>query len=223
VERPLRFSLVAFTVLLLATVSFDGIAETPFWAGLLQWLAENRALRPLLLELQRAGFDLVQVIETLGLAAAPLIFLLVYLFVSWLTARIGGGLTTLEAAGGFVLSLVPIAIAYHLAHYFSYLMLAGQLAIPLASDPFGWGWNLFGTAGRSIDISVVSARTVWYLATAAIVLGHVFAVYLGHVMALRLFADARAALPAQLPLLVLMVGYSMLSLWILAQPVVVTG
>lgn len=221
VERPLPLPLVAFALLLLATVSFDGIAETPFWAAVLRWFAESQALRPLLLELQRAGYDLVQVIKTLGLIVAPLLFFVVYLFVSWLMARAGGGLTPLEVAGGFVLSLVPIAIAYHLAHYFSYLMLAGQLAIPLVSDPFGWGWDLFGTAGRSIDISVVSAKMVWYLATAAIVLGHVFAVYLGHVMALRLFADRRGALRSQLPLLILMVGYSMLSLWILAQPIVV--
>ena len=61
---------------------------------------------------------------------------------------------------------------------------------------------------------------VWYLATVAVVAGHVFAVYLGHMMSLRLFASRRDALRSQVPSLVLMVGYSMLSLWILAQPIV---
>jgi len=49
-----------------------------------------------------------------------------------------------------VLTLVPIAVAYHLSHYFSLLLTAGQFVIPLASDPFGFGWNLFGTAGSGL-------------------------------------------------------------------------
>lgn len=223
-DRPVSASLVAFAILLLATVSFDGIAETPFWAGVLDWFAESQVLRPLLITLQKAGFDLVKMIKTLGLIATPLLFAGVYLIFSWLAVLAGGGNVRVGcAAGAFVLSLVPIAIAYHLSHYFSYLMLAGQLVIPLASDPLGLGWDLFGTSAYAIDISVVSAKMVWYLATVAIVAGHVAAVYLGHVMALRIFPDARAALKSQIPLLILMVTYSMLSLWILSQPVVETG
>lgn len=224
VDRPVAAPIVAFAILLLATVSFDGIAETAFWAAVLDWFAENRMLRPLLIDLQAAGVDLVQLIRTLGLIAAPLGFAAVFLIFSWLTARAGGGdVSAGRAAGMFVLSLVPIAIAYHLSHYFSYLMLAGQLVIPLASDPLGLGWDLFGTAARGIDISVVSARMVLYLSTIAIVAGHVAAVYLGHVSALRLFADRRAARRSQIPHLCLMVAYSMLSLWILSQPVVETS
>ncbi len=224
VERPMSVSMVAFVVLLLATVSFDGISETPFWASVLEWFAESRGLRPLLLALQGSGVNLAQAIKTLGLVATPLIFLAVYLLICRLALAAAGSRIGLgDTAGYFVLSLVPIAIAYHLAHYFSYLMLAGQLAIPLASDPLGLGWDLFGSADYAIEISVVSARMVWYLATAAIVTGHVFAVYLGHVMALKVFGDAGRALRSQAPVLVLMVGYSMLSLWILSQPVVAPG
>ena len=219
-DRPVVPSLVAFTVLLLSTVSFDGIAETPFWVGVLDWFAESRALRGSLLALQQAGVDLIQAIKTLGLLATALSFLAVYLLFAWLTARLGGGVTLWDTAGAFVLTLVPIAIAYHLAHYLSYLLLAGQLVIPLASDPLGFGWNLFGSAAYAIDISLVSAKLVWYLATVAVVFGHVAAVYLGHVMALRLFAQRRRALLSQIPLLLLMVAYTMLSLWILSQPLV---
>lgn len=60
----------------------------------------------------------------------------------------------------------------------------------------------------------------WYGAVAIIVLGHVIAVYLAHGAALRLFGSHRAALVSQLPMLLLMVGYTTLSLWILAQPIV---
>jgi hypothetical protein len=59
-----------------------------------------------------------------------------------------------------VWSLVPIAVAYHLAHYVSLLLTTGQFIIPLASDPFGWGWNLFGTRGHAVDLGIVSPGRV---------------------------------------------------------------
>jgi len=55
------------------------------------------------------------------------------------------------------------------------------------------------------------------------VLGHVVAVYLSHITALRVFRSSRAALVSQIPMIVLMVGYTMISLWILSQPIVETA
>ncbi len=133
-------------------------------------------------------------------------------------ADTGRGL--LELAGLFVPTLVPIAIAYHLAHYLSYLAIAGRYAIPLASDPHGFGWNLFGTKLYFIDVGIVNARFVWYASVSAIVVGHIVAVYLAHRMALRIFATNRMAIVSQLPMVALMVGYTMISLWIIAQPIV---
>ena len=100
------------------------------------------------------------------------------------------------------------------------LLVQGQLLIPLLSDPFGWGWNLWGTARYRIDIGIVGARFVWYWSVASIVTGHVVAVVLAHHVALRTFPAPRDALRSQLPMLVLMVAYTMLSLWIIAQPIV---
>ena len=113
-----------------------------------------------------------------------------------------------------------LAIAYHLAHYLSYLLITGQYFIPRVSDPFGYGWDLFGTADYKIDIGQLSARVAWYLAVTFVVLGHVFAVYVAHVVARRTFGGGRAALLSQVPMVVLMVLYTMVSLWILAQPMV---
>jgi hypothetical protein len=130
------------------------------------------------------------------------------------------GQSVAPVAGWFVLSLVPIAIAYHLAHYFSLLAIAGQFIIPLVSDPFGYGWDLFGTTLYRIDIGIVDARFIWYFAATAIVIGHIIAVWLGHVIAFTAFADASVAGRSQYPMVVLMIGYTMLSLWIMAQPIV---
>ena len=96
-------------------------------------------------------------------------------------------------------SLVPIAIGYHLAHYLSYLLIAGQLIIPLASDPFALGWDLFATRAYSLDIAIVDARFVWYTAVGTIIGGHVIAVCLAHSMALRIYANRSRAIRSQLP------------------------
>ena len=120
----------------------------------------------------------------------------------------------------FVLTLLPIAIAYHLAHYLSFLLMAGQYLIPLSSDPFGFGWDLFGTSRYFVRIAIVDARFVWYASVIAIVTGHIAAVYLAHVTAMRVFKDRRTAMLSQYPILALMIGYTMLSLWIIAQPIV---
>jgi hypothetical protein len=81
-----------------------------------------------------------------------------------------------------VYSLVPIAIAYQVAHYYTYLLIQGQGMISYVSDPFGWGWDLFGTADYEIKIGVVDAAFVWYSQVALIVAAHVIAVYLEGVM-----------------------------------------
>ena len=104
------------------------------------------------------------------------------------------GSSTQADLNAMVWSLVPIAVAYHLAHYASLLLTTGQFIIPLASDPFGWGWNLFGTRGRAVDLGIVSPAVYWYVAVALIVIGHVLAVIVAHIEAMRRFASHRAAL-----------------------------
>jgi hypothetical protein len=205
-------SMVVFVLLLLSTVTFDGFTATPAWARL------ERGLYTMLAPL---GDARLTVIGTLGLLVFPLLFLLVYLlFARSMAWAAGDELPTGTVARLFVLSLVPIAIAYHLAHYFTYLLIQGQLLIRLVSDPLGLGWNLFGTSRYRPDIGIVGARAVWYTAVVAIVAGHVIAVYVAHAVALREFRDRGAALRSQLPMLVLMVSYTIVSLWIIAQPIV---
>ncbi|MBL6951739.1 MAG: hypothetical protein ISR50_03845 [Alphaproteobacteria bacterium] len=220
-RQPLHFSGVCFVLLLLTSVTFDGILETPLWAGILTWIAESQVLRPALLYLQDAGADLIAVIKTVALIIFPVIFVAVFFLGSKAIAWAGGGTVgTRDVAGYFVLSLVPIAIAYHLSHYLSYLLIAGQNIIPMLSDPFGRGWDLFGTTGYAVDIGIVNAKMIWYVAVTAIVVGHILAVYIGHVMAFRVFESRALALRSQFPMLILMVGYTMISLWILSQPII---
>lgn len=219
--RPVSFSLMVFVLLMLSNVTFDGFLETPLWNDLLGFVASSLVLRPLLLELQSWGINLLGLIKTVGLLGSMGFFVGVYLVFGYFMSRAaGGGIRAVETCRWFVLTLVPIAIAYHLAHYASFFALAGQLLIPLASDPLGRGWDLFGTAHVHVNVGVISARLVWYTALVTIVLGHVIAVVLAHAQARRVFEDERSLVASQIPMLVLMIAYTMSSLWILSQPVV---
>jgi hypothetical protein len=204
-------SMAVFVLLLLASVTFDGFMATPPWSTIERTLYAAAPGSP--------DFK-ITVVATAGLVGFAVLFVVVYgVFSGWI-ARAGGGHPASRVGGAFAVSLVPIALAYHLAHYLTYLLIQGQLAIPLVSDPFGFGWNLFGTADFRPDIGLVDARFTWYTAVIAIVAGHIAAVYVAHVIALREFVDHRAVVRSQLVMLVLMVGYTTASLWIIAQPIV---
>lgn len=207
---------LAFVITMLASVTFDGLSVTQAWRQL--YLAVLPAMSGL------GGQNLV-VFQTLGLALVTLLFFAIYRGAITLSgleriARFaGGGGAPGEIAARFVYSLVPIAFAYQLAHYATLFVGQSWVAVPLMSDPFGWGWDLFRTATWSVEI-VLSAALVWYFQVAVIVAGHIIAVYLAHVLALRTVHDPGAALRSQVPLLGLMVAYTMTSLWILSQEVV---
>src|SRR5262249_41379958 len=147
------------------------------------------------------------------------VFLGAYLAVSAVMSVAAGHRSPRQMAQGFALTLVPIAIAYHLAHYLAYLLTQGQYVVPLASDPFGYGWNLFGTAGYRVNFAIVGARFAWYPAVISIVAGHIAAVYLADVRAHQILAARPAALRSQMPLTALMVVYTFVSLSILSEPI----
>ena len=210
VERP-SASEAALLLFVLASVSFDGITETPAWVRYATWGQDVFGLF--------ASNPFVAA-ETFGLLMTPLVFAWAYYGVARAMARLGGGgATPGDLALAFVYSLVPIALAYHVAHFLSFLLIQGQLLIPLASDPLGQGWDLFGTADYRVDIGVINAQAAWAASVAAIVVGHAAAVFAAHVYALRAFPTRRQAVRSQYPMLALMVGYTMVSLWIVAQPI----
>ena len=230
-EARVTPSLMVFVILMLSTVTFDGFMGTPLWAQITQFLPDWRPLQPILFRLEMWGIYRETALTTTGLILFPLLFTSIYFCIAWLmnqytpflsasTPNESKQMSTSEVAAYFVFSLLPIAFAYHLAHYFSYLLIVGQFIIPLISDPFGLQWDLFGTLDYKVNIAIVGARTVWNASIFSIVVGHIIAVYVAHILALRMFNNRRDALVSQLPMLILMVSYTVLSLWILAQPLI---
>jgi hypothetical protein len=214
-NKPVSNDVLAFVVLLLATVTFDGFSATSAWVD----------FQTFVVNLFGGGggeiFNSLTLADTLGVALLPVGFFLVYLFFSRLMAgSVRNEVGTLELARVFCYSLIPIALAYNISHFITLLLIQGQLIVPLVSDPFGSGWDIFGTADYSLNISIINARILWFLSVGLIVLGHVLAVYLAHRVAIRTFSDRASATNSQYPMLTLMVVYTIISLWIIAQPIV---
>lgn len=195
----------AFLLLALSAVTYDGLQETAPFAWAMNLLFP--ALLPVIGSLN-TGL-LVQTILLLGLWSA---FFGVFVLASWMTLRLhdpGREPPRLgSVVGGYATTLLPIAGGYLIAHYLT-LVIQGVAWIPiLIADPQS-------TVAPLLDWMPISA--VWYLSVGAIVVGHVAAVVLAHRRALR--DSARRPILAGLPLVILMVGYTVLSLWIIAQPI----
>lgn len=202
---------MGFAVAMLATVLFDGLRGGEAW-----WAIEHALAR----WLPRLADPNGLFAGTVGLIGIWIAFFAAYGISCLATARLVGRVSAGTIARQFALTLVPIAVAYNVAHNFSSLAVRGQSVIALASDPFGRRWDLFGTAGFSPDIGLVDARLTWYVAVGAIVAGHVIAVWLAHRLALREFAATGRARLASAPLTVLMVLYTAISLSVIAEPLV---
>ncbi|HYF25864.1 MAG TPA: hypothetical protein VD931_09015, partial [Baekduia sp.] len=156
----------------------------------------------------------VFLLNLLGLIAAVALVALVYLLAVEAARVVGGAEQSL--ASDFVGSLVPIALAYAVAHYFSLLVYQGQAMAYLASDPLGEGSDLFGTASATIDYGVIGANGIWYVQVGALILGHVAGLVLAHDRALVLYGEARDATRSQLWMLAVMIGFTSLGLWLLS-------
>ena len=201
---------VAFVAVMLGSVLFDGYSRTTTWQDL-----AARVEGPYVVDDPTVGELLVTLLNLGGLLAGVLLVALAY------EAACAAARWTVNAprslTGDFLYSLVPIAFVYMVAHYFTLFVLQGQFAIPLLSDPLGRGWNLFGTAHVTPDLTVISPNTTWYVQVGALVAGHVAGLAVAHDRAITIFPARRDALRSQYALLALMVLYTVGGLWVLSR------
>ena len=196
---------------MIGSVTFDGAGEAPIWTNIAPDLTKFFA---------DLGFSPQPAFELAFLVGLSAAILLVYGFyrLGVLGAKsVGGGFSAERLSRAFAHSLVPIALAYVMAHYFTYLLFRGQAIVFLASDPLGDGSDLFGTAGKQIDYTVIGSTATWYWQVAFVVVGHAAGLTLAHDRALALYEDARQAVRSQYWMLAVMVGFTSLALWLLSQ------
>ena len=211
-REPLTIDATLFVLLTLATVSFDGLSKTFWWLGL-------GGINPL----EFPGRTAVMGRNSLGLVLTWAALTAAYALAVGLGGRLAGSRLPARALlGAFVLSILPISIAYHVAHYLPTFLVNAQYAIVALSDPFSTGWNLLGLAGRSVRTSFLSdyhsVAVLWSVEAGIVVLGHALAVLVAHAQALERFGSGRIALKSQLPLALLMIAYTAFGLWLLAAP-----
>ncbi|MEA2181817.1 MAG: hypothetical protein QOF69_1002 [Solirubrobacteraceae bacterium] len=202
---------IAFVAVMIGTVTFDGLTQGRAWAEVNQLLDDMFASTGLALQAAH------EISETLGLLICVAIVAGFYALGSRYAHRFAPALSAERLRRGFVHSLVPIALVYVAAHYLTFLLFEGQGIAYLLSDPLGRGWNLFGTASAAVDYGLISQNQAWYAQVGCVVAGHVAALTLAHDRALALYGQARAAARSQYAMLAIMVGFTTLALWLLAQ------
>ena len=201
---------LAFVAVMLGSVAFDGYSRTGTWQDLIAG-AEGPYIvnRPGTAELVGVG------LSVWGLLSAVVLVALAYGAACAVAGWAVNAPRPLQPE--FLLSLVPIAFVYEVAHYFSLLLTQGQFVVPLLSDPFGRGWDVLGTADVVPNLTLVAPNTVWYVQAGALVAGHVAGLAIAHDRAVDVFTDRRDALRSQYAMLGLMVVYTVGGLWILSR------
>jgi hypothetical protein len=207
-----RPGLVGLIAVLIATVTYDGLSASGLWQRR-DVIASER-----LIDLGLSDFWAGVVIGTFGLLGSLAAFALLYEGFSALSGRLAGwrGTSNGRMAVAFLHSLVPIALAYFVAHYLTLFVFQSQDLIRLVSDPLGSGADYFGTSDHRIDFQLVSANAIWITQVAAIVAGHVIALAMAHDRALELERGRGEALRSQAPMLLLMVFLTVAGLWSLS-------
>ncbi len=205
---PLPPTAIAFVTLALAGLSFDGLSGTFFWLGL---IGQN--------PLEFTGRSAVQGVNTLGLTAAWALTASAILGAYALGRRLAGQQgARLAGIGPAMLAFLAIAAGYHAAHYLTVLLTTGQYAVYALNDPLFRGDAFLGLPPFYISFGFLADRTavslIWAFQFAAI-LSDVLAVIIALKIAAR-EGDARAL--AHMPMTALMVGYTILGLWLLSSP-----
>ncbi len=204
-----RSGMLAVVAVMLGSVGFDGLSRSSAWQDL-----RARVEGPYVPDSPGVA-DLVGTLLALaGLLGCMAVVVLAYLAATRLARRVARAERPLEPE--FLQSLVPIALVYAVAHYLTLLVVQGQFALPLASDPFGYGWDLLGAADFAPNLAPLSPNAVWYVQVGALVAGHVAGLAIAHDRAVSLFPP-RSALRSQYALLALMVAYTVGGLWLLSQ------
>lgn len=211
-----------------ALVDEDGrVRRRPFFGGLLEpgWSLADVVLVALgVSSILYDGLSQTQIFfDLFGLPSllAGTVLMLGFLGLVVLAAL---GVTRYVGVAATGAGLLPIALGYLIAHYFTYLVIDGQRIVIAISDPLQTGADLFGTAFYEPSGAGLPPGLVWTLQLASVVGGHMLGAWAGHVVAALDAPRELAGRPLtvrQVPLAVVMVALTTLTLWSLGQAIVV--
>ena len=188
---------VRLVLVVIGATTFDGLSRSTWWLEVVS---------------NRTGWELTAV-NTGGLIFGIGLVMALYRVAIAAMSRITGR-PEHRLGDLFAPSLIPIAVAYTVAHYFSFLIFEGQNLIRLVSDPFGLGWNLVGTAHWSVNYTLVSTGAIAWTQTVSIAVGHMLAVLVAHDRSVEEFPP-ELAVRSQYPMLAVMITFTIGGLFLL--------
>ncbi len=206
-DKRFRWDEAVMAMVLLALTLFHGVTMTPQWERLNDWL---RAVM---------GLDRLVIFTALMAVMVALPLLLFWWGATLSRILAGGEVKVGDVPKVLAYPLIPVALFYHLAHNGMHFFMEAQSIVPLLSDPFGWGWDLFGTAGHSYG-PLLSLESVWWLQIGLIVVGHAYGVGVADKVGRLLYAASGRVLVGLAPFIATMVLFSGFSIWLVAQPMV---
>lgn len=192
---------------------FHGLAMIPLWTHhtippLRQWF-ENQI-----------GFDLGYLtVFTIAMTGFFAVAIALYMLACQLMRKTSGNLTyrLRDFFVAFAYPLLPVALAYHLAHNALHFFYEGSKLIRLISDPFGRGWDLFNTAQSPLTM-LIPIQYLWVLQLILVIAGNLAAALLVHRASFRMFGNKHQALRAAIPMILFTAILSVFALWLLSQP-----
>ena len=183
--------------MVLGSTTFDGFTRSSIWLDIAG---------------EQTGWGRT-VSSTIGLLVITGLVAMAYSVAISAMANITGE-ESAELSRVFGPTLVPIAAAYAVAHYFSFLVLTGQRMFIRISDP---GRSRLGSVRHRRLRDRLDDRVAGHDArvqTLAIAIGHVAGVAAAHDVAISRY-DHRLAVRSQYPMLAVMILYTVLGLFLL--------
>lgn len=205
---------VLFLSIILATLSFDGLNETFLWFKVID-------VNPL----EFHGRSSVIIENSFGLIFFAVMLFFIFSITIFLGHKfINERVSFKEIIGINSIALLPIALAYHIAHYLTSFLVNIQYSYKVASDPLNNGKDFFNIGDFNVTTSffntIETVKLIWFIQASAIVIGHVIAVLLAHSICEGYLKKKSSILISQFPISIFMIGYTFLGLWILSTPTV---
>ena len=163
-----------FILLMIGTVTYDGLRETTFWFDLFGSQTYETSF------------------STIAFLLMNLLIIVFYRFACYFAIRVSGeDLNLNEISLKFGHTMLPIAFAYHVTHYLSLLLFEFQTVVYRLNDPFGYGWNLFNVQEPEVNyfLEPIALWTIMVIVTLA---GHMLSVVLAHDLSVKLFGHQKS-------------------------------
>ena len=188
-----------FILLMIGTVTYDGLRGTTFWYNLF------------------GSSTLDITFSTIAFFGINIIIICSYRFACWFAIKVSGEKQDLNKISLlFGHTMLPIAFAYHVTHYISLLLYESQTILYRLNDPYGIGWNLFDIDEVTINYFLTPVA-LWGIQVFVTLAGHMLSVILAHDLAIKLFGHQQSD-KTQYVFLLITVGLTLQALFVLSVP-----